>query len=178
MTEQLHRQLIASGYKVAILNTANYEEIWGEEVAAVGGIYDSATGALRHEAYAAAMSSLGKRICDELKCALVVRQRLIARKATLDGKMAQWDGQQRFMPVSQEGAGGAYSFFGSTYGISVELTAIAGDGLLVFRTYGGASLPYQANIYEARHEIRPDLFFSDKEIADGVRIALEPLHIR
>ena len=178
LAKQLHRQLTAAGYKAAILDATNYDELWREEVAAVGGIYDPVTGALRHEAYASATSALAKRICDELKCALVVRQRFLARKASLEGMMAQWDGQQRHIPVSQGGVSKTYSFSGSTYGISVELLAIAGDGAFAFRMYGGVSLPYQTNIHEVRNEIRPDLFSDDKEIADGVRIALGPLLTR
>ena len=175
MTEQLHRQLVIAGYKVAILNAANYEKVWGQEVATVGGVYDPVTGALRREAHARAMSSLAKHICDEHKCALVIRQRLVARKASLDGEYAQWDGQQRYISVVQGGVGRRYSFSGSTHGISVELFAIAADGSLALHTFGGASLLYQMNLHETRNEIRSDLFSNDKEIADGVRLALEPL---
>ena len=37
MTEQLRLQLTMVGYKTATLGTRNYEEIWNQEINAVGG---------------------------------------------------------------------------------------------------------------------------------------------
>ena len=42
-------------------------------------------------------------------------------------------------------------------------------------SFGGASLPFRADITGRKFELRADLFDKDDEIADGVRLALVPL---
>jgi hypothetical protein len=174
MTQQLHRQLVAAGYRVALLDAGNHDVVWGQEVAEVGGIYDPGSGALRSAAYAKALSSLARRLCDELKCALVIQQRLAVRDTKLSGSSAAWDGQRRRVPVVGT-YGDTLSFSGTGVGLSIELTALSADGSPAFHTFGGASLPYRADASHAQHALRADLFADDREIADGVRLALNPL---
>lgn len=174
MTGQLHRQLATAGFKVAALAAANHDEIWRQEVAAVGGVYDPVTGKLKVQASAEASAKLAQRICAELKCALVLQPRLVLRKAELAGSKAEWDGQRRMLPV-KGGPDQMLSLSGTTTGLSVELIAVLADGMMAFRSYGGASLPYQVDTNRERSEVRPGLFSSDAEIADGVKIALQPL---
>lgn len=81
---QLNRQLQAAGCRVATLSRANYELVWGQEVAAVGGIFDPASGAPRPQAYANAVSQLAQRVCVELKCALLIQPRMVRRTATFE----------------------------------------------------------------------------------------------
>lgn len=177
MTEQLHRQLVASGFKVAALSASNHDEIWRQEATAVGGIYDPATGKLDAQAQGKALAHLAQRVCAELKCAFVLHQRLVLRKAALAGTKAEWDGQRRNMPV-KGGPDQMLNLSGDTTGLSVELIAIQADGMTAFRSYGGASLPYRVDVNRERNEVRPDLFADDKELAEGVQIALQPLLVR
>lgn len=174
MAAQLGAQLMAAGYRAAMLPASNYNEIWQQEIAAVGGIFDPATGASRPEAFTLAMGNLARRICAEAQCAMIIQQRLVERTATLNGFVADWDGQTR--RIQTRGAlGQDYKFTGSTLAISVELVGVMADGGVGFRTYGGATLPFQTNVRESRNELRANLFQDDKEIADGVRISLQPL---
>lgn len=174
LLDQLHRQLRATGLRVAALDTANHALLWRQEVDAVGGIYDAATGAPRPAAYAQALSALARRVCSETGCAMLLRYRLVLRTAELDGGSATWDGQRRFQPLSRTG-GDSLRFTGTTRGLSVELQGIAAEGGLVFRGFGGASLPYRVDAGAGRMELRADLFDTDDQIADGVRLALAPL---
>jgi len=174
MTAQLHRQLRALGYRTALLDTANHAKVWAQEIEAVGGLFDPGTGAPRPGAHARALSSLARRICAEASCALVMQQRMVLREARLGGTKAEWDGQRRRVPVVGAGMDN-YSFSGQTGALSVELVVFTKDGEPAFRSYGGASLPYRLNAGKEGNEIRPDLFDNDEEIADGVRIALQPL---
>lgn len=173
LTEQLHRQLTAAGYRTALLEKANHEEVWKQEVEAVGGIFDPATGARRGEAYGKAMSSLARRVCGQVKCTLVVQHQLVLRRTELKGRYAEWDGQRREIPLTRITADVRFS--GSARSLSVMLNVIAANGGSAFRTFGGVTLPMQMDVDEAKQKIRTDLFANDAEIADGVRIALAPL---
>lgn len=173
MTEQLHRQLVAAGYRTALLEKANHDAIWRQEVEAVGGVFDPATGARRNEAYFKAMANLARRVCAEAKCALLVQHQLMLREAKLHGLYAEWDGQRREIPVTQSTR--ELRFKGGSRALSVGVNAIMADGTPAFRTFGGAALPMQVDVDEAKQTMRKDLFANDAEIADGVRIALAPL---
>ncbi|MES1980580.1 MAG: hypothetical protein V4451_21265, partial [Pseudomonadota bacterium] len=122
LKQQLHKQLSAAGYKVALLDQASNNTIWTEEVAAVGGIYDPVTGNLRRPEYARAFSYLVQRVSGETKAVLVLRPRLVLRRALLAGQNATWDGQQRRVPVVGVGGGTTWNK-GTTLGLSVELAA-------------------------------------------------------
>jgi hypothetical protein len=173
LTEQLHRQLVAAGYRTALLEQANHDHLWRQEVEAVGGIFDPATGARRNEAYARATASLAKRVCEQAKCSLVIQHQLVLRGAELRGRYAEWDGQRREIPLTRTTMD--VRFKGGARALSVGVNAITGDGAAAFRTFGGVTLPMQVDVDEAKQKMRTDLFNNDAEIADGVRIALAPL---
>lgn len=174
LQSQVQRQLVAAGYRVALLDRADHDRLWKEEAEAAGGLYDAVSGAPRPAAQAAALAGLATRVCREAKCALLMRPRLVMRHAELQQRVAEWDGQRRLIAVSKTG-GTLHSFSGSIGAISVEMLALGADGRLAFRTFGGAAMPYAADTIGAQFELRPDLFADDAEIADGVRIALAPL---
>ena len=174
LKSQFHKQLNAAGYKVAMLEESNYATIWAQEVSAVGGIYDSATGDLRRPEFAQALASLARRVGGETKAVLVLRPRLILRTAKLTGTGAVWDGQQRHMPTIGL-AGDTVRYDGSTQGVSVQLVALTSSGALALRTHGGASLPFRANLITKQNEIRTDLFASEDEMSEAVALALGPL---
>jgi hypothetical protein len=177
VAEQLHRQLNAAGYQVKALDPANYALLWDQEVKIVGGIYDARTGELRTGAYGQALGALAQRIATDTGAALIISHGLTLRQAQLSGARAQWDGQNRPQPTSK-GFGSDYRFDGDTIGISVELLGIAGDGSIAFKTHGGTSLPYRADVWNGKNSVRTDLFDKDEETAQGVRIALQPVLMR
>lgn len=174
MSLQLQAQIKAAGYRVAVLQKANYEQLWAQEVRAVGGIFDGATGAVRAQAFATAMGSLARRVCAEAKCALMIRQRMVIRSAKVEGTQAEWDGTRLPLRIS-DADGMDYKFNGTTSGLSIELVAVTDKGLFAFRRFGGAAIPFETNLKEAKNELRKDLFKTDTEIARGVRLALEPI---
>lgn len=171
--QQLYTQLTQAGYRVALLNSANYEELHKQAVDAVGGIYDSSTGALRKEASAQATSSLAKRICTQLECTHVLIQRLVVRKAEVGAQRAEWDGQSRSIEKFNTG-GNMTHFKGSTTGMSLELTALTANGEVAFKRYGGISLPHEFDLIKNESKLRRDIFRNDEEVSDGVRIAIRP----
>jgi hypothetical protein len=177
LLNQLHRQLVAAGYNAALLDEANHDLLWRQEVEAVGGIYDAVTGQLRTERYGKALSALAQRIAADTRCSLILRPRLITRSAKMSGFKAEWDGQARQQPVSGAFAG-EVRFDGRTVALSVELMALTPDGAVAFRTLGGTSLAYRKDMSRGRVEIRQDLFASEQETAEGVQLALRPLQRR
>ena len=174
MQAQLGLQLQQAGYKVVVLNRDNYNKLWDEAIASVGGIFDPATGALRTQAYAQALSGLAIHVCRETGCTLMIQPRLVQRSAELRGSSAVWDGQQTLIPAEGHRQYD-YRFSGTTHALSVELMAVTSTGAWAFRSYGGASLIFAFNSDRERSEIRRDLFRNQQEVAHGVRIALTPL---
>jgi hypothetical protein len=55
---------------------------------------------------------------------------------------------------------------------------VSRNGQVAFKTLGGVSLPYAADVWHAEHALRDDLFSNDEEIGQGVAIALRPLLTR
>jgi hypothetical protein len=79
LLDQLSRQLKASGYKVVGLDPANYQVLWAQEVEAVGGVFDAATGRLRPAQYARARDQLVQRVSADTKAAMVLEPHLLLR---------------------------------------------------------------------------------------------------
>ncbi|MYM32103.1 hypothetical protein GTP58_27600 [Duganella sp. CY15W] len=173
LKEQLRLQLSQAGYKVVALDQDSYNAIWRQEIAEVGGVFDPATGAMKRREYAQALGHLVQRVSAETKAAMVIRPQLVLRKAEVAGVSAAWDGQIRRLPA-KGGGGDDVRGNGSTLGLSVGLNMFAASGELVLSTYGGAMLPYRVNFLTLQNEVRPDLFAEDKDLADGVALALEP----
>jgi hypothetical protein len=174
VTRQLHAQLSAAGYKVKALDAANHALLWDQEVKIAGGIYDPANGELRTRAYGQALGALAQRIATDTGAALIISHALLMRQAELSGARATWDGQNRPQPTSKA-YGDEMRFNGDTIGLSVELLGIAADGSVAFKTHGGTSLPYRADVWNGKNSVRTDLFEKEEETADGVRIALKPV---
>lgn len=171
--QQLYSQLTQAGYRVALLNSTNYAELHKQAVDAVGGLYDSSTGALRKEASAQATASMARKICQQLECSHVLIQRLVVRKAEIGAQRAEWDGQSRSIEKINTG-GTLTNFKGTTTGLSLELTAITANGEVAFKRFGGISLPHEFDMIKSQSQVRKDLFKNDEEVADGVRIAIQP----
>lgn len=169
----LHQKLTGAGYKVLLLDQASHDTIWTQEVKEVGGIYDPNNGALRQRELMMAVGHLVQRVSAETGAAMVIRPQLVLREAELSGMSAAWDGQQRRLPIIGTGVD-EYRHSGATWGLSVGLQMIAASGELVMSTHGGALLPYRVNIRSAQSEVRPDLFANEREVEDGVVIALTP----
>jgi hypothetical protein len=170
----LHQQLRAAGYQVLALDPANYAQMWAEEVDVVGGVFDAATGEPRAGAYTQALGALAQRVSAETGSSLVLRYRLVVRHAPLSGVSAFWDGHTERQPTSNH-YGDEHRFSGTTVAISVELVGLASDGSVAFKTFGGMTLPYRANVLDGKHELRPDLFKNDEDAVRGVKLALKPV---
>jgi hypothetical protein len=172
--QQLYKQLTAAGYKVKALELSSASEVWKEEVTKVGGIYNPVTGKLRSAAQDKAMAGFAARVCEELKCGLLLWHKLVPRRATVDGFEATWDGQQRAVPRKNETMM-LYRLDGGYAAISVELIGRNMTGSEVFRTYGGVSLSMFFDESTRKLQPRTDLFSNDTEVAQGVQAALMPV---
>jgi hypothetical protein len=174
LLQALHSELAAAGFRTALLDKANYETIWAQEVEAVGGIYDSRTGSLKPVERALAIAALTKRLAQETSASLVITPRLVLRKAELSGTKASWDGRLVLVPTRGT-FGGSSSSTGTTTAVSVQLLALARDGTLAFNTFGGVTLPYAINFVSERPELREKIFSDKNDLAKAAEIALGPL---
>lgn len=174
LLQALHSELSAAGFRAALLDKANYETVWAQEVEAVGGIFDSATGAVKARQRVAAMAALARRLTRETSASLVLMPRLLTRKADLHGTKAAWDGRLMRVPTRGTFGGAPYSS-GTTTAVSVQLVALTQNGDLAFSTYGGVTLPYIINFVTEKPEMRANVFSDEADLAEGVKIALTPL---
>jgi hypothetical protein len=176
LLDALHRTLSSGGYRVALLDAANFATLWAQEAQAAGGLFDPVTGARRVEAHARAITTLSARVAGETGARLVIKPWLVLRTAELSGTKAVWDGQQRLVPARHQ-AGASAWYRGTTTALSVDLLALQASGALAFRSFGGASLPFVVNAARERLEVRENLFSTPDELHDGVSIALRPLRL-
>ena len=172
--EELIRLLVEAGYKVQRLVREDFAVAWKEEVLAVGGVFDAATGQRIPGRYDEALGRLARRIVNDPTNTIVLASRLVLRPATLYGASAQWDGQTR-SPRSAQNTGLPVMWSGTTKGLSLELTAVAPDGQRLFTTYGGLALPYRTDIARSEMELRSDTFAHHIEISEGTTVALRAL---
>jgi len=177
VNRQLYAQLQRANYKVAVLDEKNYVETWGQEVAAVGGIYDPQSGRFRPDAYARALSSLVKRITAEVDCSMVLAPRFVLQTAKVSHSSASWDGVTRAEHEKDEVlmSNLKYEYDGTAAGLSLELMAFNDKGEWEFTTYGGILLPYQSDVKKKKGVLRSDLFSDPKEIREATDLVLSPL---
>jgi hypothetical protein len=171
---ELERQISSAGFRPQLVSKSDFGKIWREEVSAVGGLYDPASGGTRVGKYEQALSALARRISADIPGALILCPRLLLRTARLSGTSVEWDGQSRQLPAADDRAQN-YRWEGETQGLSVELMAIDASGNLQFKTYGALLVPYRVNIAHAKNEIRDDLFHRHQDIVDGATASLRPL---
>ena len=174
LLQALHLELTAAGFRTALLEKANYEVVWAQEVEAVGGVFDSRTGSPKPAERALATIALAKRLAQETSASLVITPRLVLRIAELSGTKASWDGRLTQIPTRGT-FGGSSSSSGTTTAVSVQLTALANDGALAFTTFGGVTLPFAINFVTERPELRENIFSDKTDLAKAAEIALRPL---
>lgn len=177
---QLKRQLAAAGYRTATVDAADYQAVEDSEAAALGehpkGKLIPASGVAK----AHALARLAQIARTESHCDMLIRARIVLRKARLDAQYAEWDGRRRgvlFEGVPDLGRRRVISagLSGTTNALSVELVAFDGNGARDFITHGGVVLPLIWNLERKSSSVRTDLFQDDTDVADGLQVALAPM---
>lgn len=177
---QLKRQLAAAGYRTATVDAADYQAVEDSEAAALGehpkGKLIPASGVAK----AHALARLAQIARTESHCDMLIRARIVLRKARLDAQYAEWDGRRRgvlFEGVPDLGRRRVISagLSGTTNALSVELVAFDGSGARDFITHGGVVLPLIWNLERKSSSVRTDLFQDDTDVADGLQVALAPM---
>jgi hypothetical protein len=177
---QLKRQLAAAGYRTATIDEADYQAVEDSEAAALGehpkGRLIPASGLAK----ARALSRLAQIAKAESHCDMLIRARIILRKARLDAQYAEWDGRRRgilFEGIPDLGRSRVISagLAGTTNALSVELVGVDGSGTRDFITHGGVVVPLIWNLERKSSSVRTDLFQDDTDVADGLQVALAPM---
>jgi hypothetical protein len=174
---QLYAQLQHAGYQVVALDEKNYAEVWGQEVTAVGGLFDPQSGRFRPDAYALALSHLVTRISGEIDCSMVLAPRLLSHSAKLTRDTASWDGVVRMVHEKDQVlmTDPTYEYSGTVIGLSAELMAFNSRGEWQFTTYGGILLPHESDTKKKKIVVRQDLFSNPREIYEASNLVLRPL---
>jgi hypothetical protein len=185
LQRQVQAQLVKAGYRTAVLGEDDFRAL---EAKVAGSAAEGVLGRLHNSTEATRLRTLPvlARIAkDNSQCDLVLRARLVWRDTIFDTLAVEWDGQRR--GVVLEGIAdvktpsGANAHIrrawmeGSTQAVSVELEAFDGTGAPAFSTFCGALVPWVWNMATKKARVRDDAFQGDGAIADGVRIALEPM---
>lgn len=186
LQRQVQAQLAKAGYRTAVLGDDDFRAL---EAKVAGSASERMLGRLQNSTEATRLRTLPvlARIAkDNSQCDLVLRARLVWRDTTFDTLAAEWDGQRRGVALEgiadvkdpRTGANGHIVrawMEGSTKAVSVELVAFDGAGQPAFTTFGGALVPWVWNMATRKARLRDDAFQDEGNIADGVRIALEPM---
>lgn len=171
---QLQRQLTAAGYRVTLMPAADFQREWQPRLDAAGGRFNANTGQLNVMADFLALSGLAEAACAGARCQLLLRPALATRVAKVGGAVAEWDGVAQRVRFKHGGAND-YRLSGTAPALSVELMAILADGRLGFRGLAGVTLTHEPDMREGSMALRADLFADESEMAEAVRIALQPL---
>lgn len=162
-----------AGYRVRHIEYAEYGPLLGHEMRRLHAISPRPGAKEIADAELHALRNLARAVCNEAESPLLLRTRLLTRPTTLWQSVATWDGQKRQVKFVEKDKVLA-NIQGTGPGMSLEVIAADPDGKLVARSYGGASLPYISG--RSGYAIpRDDLFADNKELAEGIAIALLPL---
>ncbi|MFZ2990074.1 hypothetical protein [Ideonella sp.] len=172
---ELARQLASAGYKTQLVEKSDFSTLWNANVAAVGGLFDAATGQPKQDRYAQVLKQTTLQVASELNGALFIAPRIVYRAAALNADSAEWDGQRRRMEITEARGESIQSWSGSTRGVSIQITAMAPSGEIQRVTYGGLVLPYRVSLKLDQNVPKPDLFDQKSDVANGVATALWPL---
>jgi len=170
----VNQKLMDAGYKTLIYPRKDLVSFWHNETAALGNRLDPQLGQHIDGLNEHLTAKLVRIIAKEHPDALILSQRIVARKAQLKGASATWDGRKTIPPAAgTSGQSGQWS--GSTPALSLEITALDKTGKEQFKTFGGLLLPYRANVIAENMAMRDGLFQKQSEFAAGIDIALSPL---
>lgn len=107
--------------------------------------------------------------------ALTLIPSVVVSWAELTGTNARWDGVVR--PIDRLGTSGG-EVTGHIEALSLAVTAVDGEGRVVFRSRAGIDVPYEirGNLWSPRFELRDPLLPDGDDVLDAsVDIALRPL---
>lgn len=127
------------------------------------------------EAEMRALATVAKASSEVSGSPLLLRTRLLTRRAELWQSHARWDGVLR--PILRTGSTTVpvpVDFSGTSSGISLELVATGRDGRLLVKNYGGVALPFSARSDGVVSALN-DPLADPRHVAEGVRVALLPL---
>jgi hypothetical protein len=171
----MYKQLTGMGYKAVMLNADDYRDLMADEaLAGVRHVDDLVTGTLSRASHDRALAAVARRVAQDTGAALVMQPRFTLRMVPIKGKdVAVWDGQRRAV-ITREGGAFKRSYTGVIGALSIRLDAFSPNGLLGFRTHGGASLMFNMNLETLRQERNPDLLKAEY-LEEAVDIVLAPL---
>ncbi len=181
---QLKSQLTSAGYRTAVLDYSDYELLEADEAVASGERDDNGKLVVGLLARQRALARLAKIAAESSQCDLVIRGRFVYRRAPIiDSVFAQWDGGRHGIKFEDanviEDPEGRHVVFermsGMVTALSVELVAYDASGKLAFTTHGAVIVPYVTNVNKASTRWLDNMFSTDSDVADGLRIALAPL---
>ncbi len=185
LEKQLQSQLAEAGYRTAVIDIADYQALEASEAAALGEHPRGKLIPASERAQASALSKLARIAKTESHCDMLIRARIVMRKATLDAQYAEWDGRRRGLlfdgardlevDTNSRTRVVSVRMTGTTAGLSVELVAFDGSGVRDFVTHGAVVIPLVWNLKTRASSVRTDLFQTDEDVADGLKIALAPM---
>ncbi len=180
LEKQLQKQLAVAGYRTALVDVADYQALEASEAAALGEQPQGRLIPASDQAKSRALAKLAQIARTESHCEMLIRARIVLRKARLDQQYAEWDGRRRGLlfegvPVHANSHVVGAGMSGTTNALSVELVGIDGSGTRDFVTHGGVVMPLIWNLERHSSSVRTDLFKDDTDVADGLEVALAPM---
>ncbi|HZO07793.1 MAG TPA: hypothetical protein VFC77_00335 [Myxococcota bacterium] len=188
VTWELTRYLQQRGAKPAIIWSTDASALWGEIENA---LHKDPEKTPRVEDVA---SRFAIAVAAETRFDLLVIPSLLYRDASVDGRVARWDGVRRrirfvvapaAVAPGMVGSGddrpvapGWRTFHGQITGLSLHVLIVTGDGRIVFQGLGGLDLVHsvQEGLGSAEPLLRlePNLLADPDHVREGIAVALDP----
>ena len=170
---EVAKQLRAAGLRASVLDEASYSALLSAAEDSTDG-NSSAIASGTADRRLRALPLIAEEICAQTKCVAIVEARIVSRRMKVRDRHAEWDGVARRLPFSNS-SGNIHEFKGNAAGLSVAILAISASGKVMFRTYGGAAIPFEMDAVAKSARLRADLFADPDEVVEGVEVAIRPL---
>ena len=165
------------GFAPVAFKGSKFESVWPEIVRQVEATAEPKDRGNVASARARAVGTLAKIVSADADYAMTLSPVIAVRRVALESDFTTWDGVRRSPPaVIKDGMQTwARRFKGTTLGLSLQLAGYGTEGRWAFTSFGGMTLPGEANYDTGKMTIRTDLFEDKAEIEEGVAVALRPL---
>ena len=172
--QQLIKNIEKKGFYVVPLTAADNQLLRDKAMELSGSVYDPQVGEfvpLDRFTYIKAMIDLSAKLFSH---DVVLMPEVVLRTTNVVGDEMQWDGVKREISFINQPAA-AYDLPQRGKGLSLRLAGYTRNGAKVFLDFSGISLPYHLRYVNGKLTLQlKEQFFTDKELKDGVDMALNP----
>lgn len=175
LEESINAYLIKNGFN--IISNELLTENWKEVIKGIPGFYDPATGQIDLNTINSCLLQAIEKTKQKKQFDGVLFFQLIERPANLMGDRVYWDGCSRHILDDDGQIITDVTWRGESKALSLLAQLFDGNNNLIFQNIGAIEFPYelQENYNSKELKWKDTLQFKQKDILEGIAIALHPL---